>query len=129
MARPRAKIDQVQFEKLCSLMCTEAEIADFFGVSVDTVDRWCKRTYGAGFADTYNKKSSKGKIALRRYQLQLAEKNAAMAIFLGKQWLGQNDVQSVNANVNMENPLSCMTEKELRALAETNDTTAADDSG
>lgn len=94
MARPRAEIDQGQFEKLCSLMCTETEIADFFGVSVDTVDRWCKRTYGAGFAESYNKKSSKGKIALRRYQLQLAEKNAAMAIFLGKQWLGQKEKEN-----------------------------------
>lgn len=98
MARPRAEIDKTTFEKLCMLMCTEAEIAGFFGVSVDTIERWCKRTYGEGFAECYNKKSSKGKIALRRYQMQLAEKNAAMAIFLGKQWLGQKEkIEDLNS--------------------------------
>ena len=34
-----------------------------------------------------------GLISLRRMQFQLAEKSAAMAIFLGKQHLGQQDVQ------------------------------------
>lgn len=103
MARPRAEIDTATFEKLCSLMCTEEEIASFFGVSVDTIERWCKRTYGEGFAESYNKKSSKGKIALRRYQLQLAEKNAAMAIFLGKQWLGQKEkAEDLSAQDNRE---------------------------
>lgn len=103
MARPRAEIDADTFEKLCSLRCTEEEIAGFFDVSVDTIERWCKRTYGEGFAESYNKKSSKGKIALRRYQLQLAEKNAAMAIFLGKQWLGQKEkAEDLSAQDNRE---------------------------
>lgn len=31
------------------------------------------------------------KIKLRQNQLKLSEKNAAMAIFLGKNWLGQRD--------------------------------------
>jgi hypothetical protein len=30
-------------------------------------------------------------MSLRRYQFDLAENNATMAIWLGKQWLGQKD--------------------------------------
>lgn len=91
MARPRIEIDKDQFESLCEMQCTLEEISGFFNCSEDTIERWCKRTYKENFADIYAKKRSKGKISLRRSQLQLAKKNAAMAIFLGKQMLGQND--------------------------------------
>ena len=60
-------------------------------MSVDTLCRWCKREYGVTFAEIYKTKSEKGRIALRRYQFKLAEKYPAMAIFLGKQYLGQRD--------------------------------------
>ena len=89
--RPRIEINKEQFEKLCGYMCTQAEIADFFHVSVDTVARWCKRTYGENFAEIYKKKISSAKCTLRRYQMDLARINPAMAIFLGKQYLGQAD--------------------------------------
>lgn len=91
MGRPRKEIDQEQFEKLCGIMCTEEEIAGFFGCSVDTIERWCKRTYKMTFADIYKEKCSRGKMTLRRYQWELAKKNVGMAIFLGKQYLGQRD--------------------------------------
>lgn len=91
MARPRKEIDGDQFEKLCGLQCTLAEIAGWFSCSEDTVERWCKRTYSAGFAETFKTYSQSGKISLRRMQFKIAEKNAAMAIFLGKQYLGQRD--------------------------------------
>jgi hypothetical protein len=96
MARPRKEIDSDQFEKLCGLQCTLAEIAGWFGCSEDTIERWCKRTYTAGFADTFKTHSQSGKISLRRYQFKIAEKNAAMAIFLGKQYLGQKDEPDIN---------------------------------
>ena len=99
MARPQKEIDQKQFENLCGLQCTEEEIADFFDCSVDTISRWCKRTYSESFAEVYKKKSSKGKISLRRAQLRLAEKNASMAIFLGKQYLGQKDYPNSREDV------------------------------
>lgn len=91
MARPRKEINQEMFEKLCGLFCTEEEIAGVFDCSVDTIERWCKRTYGENFAETFKKKNAKGKMSLRRYQMELAKKNAAMAIFLGKNYLGQKD--------------------------------------
>lgn len=73
-------------------MCTEEEIASYFNCSVDTIEKFCKRTYGVSFAEIYKQKSGNGKIALRRYQMQLAQKYPAMAIFLGKQYLGQRDI-------------------------------------
>ncbi len=91
MARPRIEIDKNQFEKLCSMQCTKEEVASFFNCSEDTIDRWCKRTYKESFAVVLIKKGAAGKISLRRSQFQLAEKNAAMAIWLGKQYLGQRE--------------------------------------
>ena len=85
------KIDKHQFENLCKMQCTEREIMSWFDVSKDTLIRWCKDNYGGDFATVYAQKKEGGKIALRRYQLQLAEKNPTMAIFLGKQYLGQRD--------------------------------------
>jgi len=63
----------------------------WFDVSKDTLIRWCKANYGCDFATIYEQKKEGGKIALRRYQLQLAEKNPTMAIWLGKQYLKQRD--------------------------------------
>lgn len=91
MARPVIEIKKEQFESLCNLQCTLEEIAGFFKCCPDTIENWCKRTYKEGFSDTYKKYSQGGKISLRRYQYKLAEKNASMAIWLGKQWLGQTD--------------------------------------
>lgn len=91
MARPQKEIDEKDFAKLCGLQCTLSEIAGFFECSQDTIERWCERTYGERFADIYKKLSGTGKISLRRAQFRLAEKNANMAIWLGKQYLGQKD--------------------------------------
>lgn len=89
--RPKKEIDKKIFENLCGLQCTLEEIAGVFDCSVDTIERWCKREYGETFAETYKKHSAKGKMSLRRIQFKLAEKSAAMAIFLGKNYLGQKD--------------------------------------
>jgi hypothetical protein len=39
MARPQAKIDPIELEKLCAMQCTDEEIAAFFGVSTKTIER------------------------------------------------------------------------------------------
>lgn len=91
MARPRKEIDQKNFESLCGLQCTKEEICGFFDVTDKTLENWCKRTYKAGFSEVFRQKRGKGKISLRRNQFRLAEKNANMAIWLGKQYLGQKD--------------------------------------
>ena len=89
--RPRKQIDVATFEKLCGMQCTLDEIAGILKCSPDTVERWCKTHYGETFAETYKKQSATGKASLRRTQFKLAEKSAAMAIWLGKQYLGQRD--------------------------------------
>lgn len=93
MGRPLKEIDQVQFEKLCGLQCTLEEICSWFNCSDVHIEKWCHRTYGTTFLDISRQKREIGKISLRRAQLKLAEKSAAMAIFLGKQYLGQKDKQ------------------------------------
>lgn len=86
------KINKETFEKLCGMWCTLIEIADFFGVSEDTVENWCKDTYQMTFSDVHKKRSSQGNISLRRWQLKSAEKgNVTMQIWLGKQHLGQKE--------------------------------------
>lgn len=89
--RPKKEIDKKIFENLCGLQCTLEEIAGVFDCSPDTIERWCKREYRETFAEAYKKHSVKGKTSLRRIQFKLAEKSAAMAIFLGKNYLGQRD--------------------------------------
>lgn len=98
--RPKKEIDQVQFEKLCGLQCTEEEICGWFDISDRTLERWCKATYNETFVEVFKKKREAGKISLRRSQFRLAEKNASMAIFLGKNYLGQRD--TVEADFNPE---------------------------
>lgn len=92
MGRPKIEIDQSQFEKLCKMQCTLPEIAGWFSCSEDTVQRWCKRTYGGEtFAVVFGRLREGGKASLRAAQFKLAQKSPAMAIFLGKNWLGQTD--------------------------------------
>ena len=89
--RPKKIIDTEQFEKLCALQCTLQEICGFFNVTDDTLNRWCKETYGTTFSDVFAQKRVGGQISLRRSQFKLAEKSAAVSIWLGKQYLGQRD--------------------------------------
>lgn len=94
------RIDKKQFENLCGLQCTYNEVCDFFDVDDKTLNSWCKSTYGTTFSEVFKVKRGKGQISLRRMQWKLAEKNASMAIFLGKQYLGQKDI-IVNENKNL----------------------------
>lgn len=97
MGRPMIPIDKKEFENLCSIQCTKEEIAGVFDCSEDTIENFCKRTYvlddgkPATFSAVFKKYSAGGKASLRRTQFKLAERSASMAIFLGKQYLGQTD--------------------------------------
>jgi hypothetical protein len=92
MGRPLIKIDQAQFEKLCSIMCTLTDIAGFFDCSPDTIENWCKKTYHMTFSDIYKRKSANGRVSLRRKQFEVAMSgDKVMLIWLGKQQLGQRD--------------------------------------
>jgi hypothetical protein len=92
MARPRFEIDWVVFDELCDIQCTQEEIAQVIGCSVDTIQRAVKRDKGVGFAEYYKKASAGGKTSLRRFQWAAAKGGSVpMMIWLGKQYLGQSD--------------------------------------
>jgi len=80
------------------MQCTEAEICAVLGgsngaLSPHTLNRWCKETYGKNqtFCKVFEQKKEAGKVSLRRIQWVLAQKSVSMAIFLGKNYLGQSD--------------------------------------
>lgn len=85
------KISKRQFEELCKIQCTEEEICSVLEVDEQTLINWCKRTYNKTFSKVFQDKRKGGKASLRRRQWNLSEKNASMAIWLGKQYLGQKD--------------------------------------
>ena len=117
MARPRKEIDQKNFESLCGLQCTLEEICGFFDVTDKTLDKWCKRTYGHGFSEVFRQKRGSGKISLRRAQFQLAQKNANMAIWLGKQYLNQKDEARIETESRISiDPLSKSLEEMAQSL-------------
>jgi hypothetical protein len=90
MARPEAKIDLVELEKLCGMQCTDEEIAAFFGVSTRTIER---RRQGKRFREVMERAKAKGRVSVRRSLFRLANAgNIAAAIFLAKNLLGYRDV-------------------------------------
>ena len=96
--RPTKEFDIKAFQDLVGLGCSQEEICWYFRdetgkpANIDTLTRWCKRTFDMTFQEYFAKNGYMAlKIKLRRNQFKLSEKNAAMAIFLGKNYLGQKD--------------------------------------
>jgi len=89
--RPKKIIDYEAAEKLANIQCTQEEIASFLNLSVRTLQR------DEEFCRIYKKGQDNGKMSLRRIQYKLAEKNATMALWLGKQYLGQRDLFEVES--------------------------------
>ena len=84
------EINEDHVLKLAQLQCTDTEIAAFFECSRDTIKR--------RFSAVIQQGRDKGKLSLRRMQFRAAEDgNAAMLIWLGKQYLGQSDRIEVDA--------------------------------
>lgn len=92
--RPKIEIDYDMVKKLAAIQCTEKEIASVIGCTDRTMqnDPECMKAYYEGL--------DQGKMSLRRYQFKLAEKNPTMAIFLGKQYLGQKDIVEQKTEIN-----------------------------
>lgn len=89
--RPRKDIDLVELERLCRLNCTMPEIAAFFDLPLRTLED--KYTNDTKVRETIQKGRELGKLSLRRKQIQIMEQqnSATMAIWLGKNLLGQRD--------------------------------------
>jgi hypothetical protein len=91
MARPKAKVDESEVEKLAAFFCTTEEIASFFSVDKRTIER----RFAAALANGRNK----GKISLKRKQYMVAmDGNVQMLIWLGKQHLDQKDKREDTIN-------------------------------
>jgi hypothetical protein len=95
--RPKTPINIDDFVKLCEMQCTRKEMAGFFDCEEGALDNWIQETFGMSYTGVFERYRSKGLLSLRRNQFQLSEKNVAMAIWLGKQYLGQKDIMTFNA--------------------------------
>jgi len=85
----KLSFDEDQIVTLASKFWMISEIAAFYGVDVTTISR--------RFPDLLTKGREKGKGRLRDAQLKLAlGGNATMLIWLGKQYLGQKDAETVD---------------------------------
>ena len=120
MGRPPKPFDVNIFEGLCYIQCTLTEISGVMGLSDDTIERRCKELYGATFAEVFKDKRAGGLISLRRAQFRLAETNATMGIWLGKQYLDQKDKLEVDVR-----KLDSDIERELALLTSGSETVAA----
>ena len=118
--RPKKEIDYTNVEKLVNIQCTQDEIASFLGISTRTLQR------DEQFMELFNRGRENGKMSLRRMQWKHAEKSVPMAIWLGKQYLGQRDkveytddgVKAINDNINniaslINNPKKNRTEEDV----------------
>lgn len=89
---PKLRADEktlVTVANLSALQCTYAEAAGILRVSVDSFRNFI-RNNKAG-EDAWVRGKETGKVSLRRTQFVMAKKSAAMAIWLGKQYLGQRE--------------------------------------
>lgn len=113
--RPTIDFDKKQFTDLVALGCKQEEICWFFRdetgkvANIDTLSRWCKREFGVNFQE-YSKQNSLMalKIQLRRNQFELSKHSVPMAIWLGKQYLGQRETQEVTVSVNDDDTIKEM---------------------
>ena len=91
-----ADLDWNQVRNMCAIQCTRDEIASCLDISHDTLERACKRDHKMLFIELRDIWKKGGCAALRRKQWKIADTNPAMAIFLGKQMLGQKDDVRLN---------------------------------
>lgn len=84
-----------KLQNMAKIQCTGEEMAGVIGVDYDTLLARIKELGFSSFSEWFKKYSAGGKMSLRRRQFAMSEKNVAMAIWLGKQWLGQRDAAEV----------------------------------
>jgi hypothetical protein len=92
---PEKDVDWKVFEEACQIFCTQEEMQGLLKVDRDTLRKKVQEKYGEDYSAVYKRLSAGGKQSLRRTQFKLAQKNTAMAIWLGKQYLDQKENQPV----------------------------------
>lgn len=89
-------------DKLLHIQCTLDEVAGFLGMGIDTLKRRCRQDHDMTWTEYRKSKQAGGRASLRRKQWLLADNNAAVSIFLGKQYLGQTDKIQADVNTKSE---------------------------
>lgn len=116
MARQKIDLNWKQIDALCSIQCTEEEIASVVGCSIQTLNLRCKKKFKITFVEYIKQKGSGGKASLRRKQWAKATEgdgNTTMLIWLGKQYLKQSDKVDVGGDTDKPFNLIYRTDKKL----------------
>lgn len=92
MAKRKRVVKISDIKQCAKLQCTAREAAAFLSIRVHTFNDLLQNDPHVRKA--WDDGKQLGCISLRRKQMRLAGQNATMAIFLGKQMLGQRDIQS-----------------------------------
>ena len=105
-----------EIEKIAKMQSTIAEAASFFNISPSTFRKLLKKDPRAQRA--WERGKDNGKLSLRRKQFRLATTNSQMAIFLGKQYLEQDEktISEVNATINSVDVSRLTTEEKKQFL-------------
>ena len=99
-----AALDQIR--ALGSIQATNDEAASVLRVSTGTFEAFMRHHPQA--REAFDGGKQEGRASLRRQQFAMAEKNAAMAIWLGKQYLGQSDKSEVHTTTTHEDALDLL---------------------
>lgn len=103
MGRPRVEIDWDNFEKMCKMLCTAEEMAQYHQCSTSTIARAVQRKYGTTFEEVLKSYGAHAKVALRRTMMQVALKEnrhqATMLIYLDKKHLGGLPTEQIDGRM------------------------------
>jgi len=99
--REKKPVDWDMVKKLSQIQCTQEEICSFLEIGAETLRVASHEVFGCAPGEMLAEWRQGGNCSLRRKQWQLADTSAAVAIFLGKQYLGQDDDYNLNHNGSM----------------------------
>ena len=123
VGRPKIELNLGELERLSRLNCTMPEISAYFDIPLRTLED--KFTNEPDVRKAIEKGRATGMLSLRRKQIQIMEdtNNSTMAIWLGKQMLGQTDRQEIRQDINIEErkvlDVSRLTDDDLNYLERT----------
>ena len=123
VGRPKIVLNLEELERLSRLNCTMPEISAYFDIPLRTLED--KFANELDVRKAIEKGRATGKLSLRRRQIQIMEEtnNPTMAIWLGKQMLGQTDKQEIIQEINIEDrkvlDISRLTDDDLNNLERT----------
>ena len=89
--RPLKIIDEEKFARAISTLKHKTDISRVVGVDEETLHKWCLKNKNMSFSQYLEQKKAEKKLRIAEYQENLAKTNPTVAIWLGKQELGQTD--------------------------------------